>query len=159
MNTSSSNPTLFFQTKLGNIYCGDSLDLMKRNIADSSIDLIITSPPFGLVRKKSYGNVNADQYVNWFRPFGFEFRRILKKTGSLVIDIGGAWNRGQPTRSLYHFELLIMAYHAMQGSRLPLGPGDILVEPFETADASRMGHRPQSTRQGCCQLRLVAGRI
>ncbi|HVM60294.1 MAG TPA: DNA methyltransferase [Verrucomicrobiae bacterium] len=44
----------------------------------------MTSPPFGLVRKKTYGNVDAHNYVEWFRPFGAEFRRILKPSGSLV---------------------------------------------------------------------------
>ncbi len=68
----------------------------------------MTSPPFGLVRKKDYGNVDADQYVEWFKPFGKLFRDVLKPSGSLVIDIGGAWIQGQPTRSLYHYELLIM---------------------------------------------------
>jgi DNA modification methylase len=106
--TQVEKPTLFFQTKLGSIYRGDALDLMRELIPNQSIDLIMTSPPFGLVRKKSYGNVDADEYVDWFRQFGFEFRRILKEHGSLVIDIGGAWISGQPTKSLYHFELLIM---------------------------------------------------
>lgn len=46
--------------------------------------------------------------MTWFHPFGLEFHRVLKPRGSLVIDIGGAWNRGEPTRNLYHFELLIM---------------------------------------------------
>jgi len=73
-----------------------------------TVSLIMTSPPFGLVRKKDYGNIDADKYVEWFRPFAQQFRRILKDNGSLVIDIGGAWIRGQPTRSLYHYELLIM---------------------------------------------------
>lgn len=68
----------------------------------------MTSPPFGLVRKKEYGNVAAEDYVEWFRPFGELFRRILKPNGSLVIDIGGSWVPGQPVRSLYHYELLIM---------------------------------------------------
>jgi DNA modification methylase len=98
----------FFKTKLGRIYCMDSLGFMRSNIGDASVDLIMTSPPFGLVRKKSYGNIDADKYVAWFHPFGLEFHRILKSHGSLVIDIGGAWNRGQPTRNLYHYELLIM---------------------------------------------------
>ncbi|MDF3130746.1 site-specific DNA-methyltransferase [Kiritimatiellaeota bacterium B1221] len=97
-----------FKTKIGKIYCDDSLKLMKNQLKDSSIDLIMTSPPFGLVRKKSYGNVDAEDYVEWFKDFGNQFHRILKDSGSLVIDIGGAWNPGQPTRSLYHFELLIM---------------------------------------------------
>ena len=68
----------------------------------------MTSPPFGLVRKKSYGNEDAHRYCDWFRPFAAGFRRVLKDRGSLVIDIGGAWKPGTPTRSLYHFELLLM---------------------------------------------------
>jgi site-specific DNA-methyltransferase (cytosine-N4-specific) len=68
----------------------------------------MTSPPSGLVRKKSYGNEDADCYLEWFRPFAEGFRRVLKPSGSLVIDIGGSWNPGTPTRSLYHFELLVM---------------------------------------------------
>lgn len=97
----------FLRTAYGAIVHGDSLDVM-RGIGDSQVDLIMTSPPFGLVRKKEYGNVDADEYIDWFKPFAIEFQRILKDSGSLVIDIGGAWNRGRPTRSLYHFELLIM---------------------------------------------------
>jgi len=81
---------------------------MKEVVRDSSVDLIMTSPPFGLVRKKSYGNEDADQYVAWFEQFAEEFVRILKPRGSLVIDIGGAWKKGLPTRSLYHHELLLM---------------------------------------------------
>ncbi len=101
-------PTLFHQTKLGEMYLGDSLRVLEDSVRPGSVDLIVTSPPFGLVRKKDYGNVDADKYVAWFRPFGELFRRVLKPTGSLVIDIGGAWIPGQPTRSLYHYELVIM---------------------------------------------------
>jgi DNA modification methylase len=98
---------LFFSTKYGKIYLGNSLEIMSK-IKDKSINLILTSPPFGLVRKKEYGNVDAENYIEWFKPFGKQFKRILKDNGSLVIDIGGAWIPGQPTRSLYHYELLIM---------------------------------------------------
>lgn len=100
-------PPDFYRTSLGRMCLGDSLDVLK-GTADESIDLIMTSPPFGLVRKKEYGNVDANQYVEWFKPFSEQFRRVLKDSGSLVIDIGGAWNQGEPTRSLYHFKLLIM---------------------------------------------------
>lgn len=98
----------FHNTKLGQIYLGDSLDYLHSKASEKSVDLIVTSPPFGLVRKKSYGNEDAEEYCNWFRPFAAGFKRVLKDTGSLVIDIGGAWKPGMPTRSLYHFELLIM---------------------------------------------------
>lgn len=67
----------------------------------------MTSPPFALKRKKEYGNVHARDYVDWFLPFGEQMKRILKDDGSIVIDIGGTWNRGEPTRSLYHFKLVI----------------------------------------------------
>lgn len=97
---------LYHTTHHGQIYLGDSLDLMS-SLQNCSVNLIMTSPPFGLVRKKEYGNVDADEYVNWFRPFAKEFKRILREDGSLVIDIGGSWIPGQPTRSLYHYELLI----------------------------------------------------
>lgn len=86
---------------------GDSLDWMAR-AEPSTVNLIMTSPPFGLVRKKCYGNEDAHAYCDWFRPFADGFRRVLSDNGSLVIDIGGAWKPGLPTRSLYHFELLIM---------------------------------------------------
>ncbi len=99
---------LFHKTNLGQIYLGDSLDFLHSRSSEKSIDLIMTSPPFGLVRKKTYGNEDAEEYCNWFRPFAEGFRRVLKDNGSLVIDIGGAWKPGMPTRSLYHFELLIM---------------------------------------------------
>ncbi len=99
---------LFYKTRLGSVYLGDSLHVLEDHVEPASVDLIVTSPPFGLVRKKNYGNVDADQYVEWFKPFGRTFRRILKSNGSLVIDIGGAWIPGQPTRSLYHYELLVM---------------------------------------------------
>jgi site-specific DNA-methyltransferase (cytosine-N4-specific) len=102
------SPVPFRTTPHGRLLHGDSRGLLLNDLAPRSVDLIMTSPPFGLVRKKSYGNEDADDYLDWFRPFAEGFRRVLKESGSLVIDIGGAWNRGQPTRSLYHFELLVM---------------------------------------------------
>jgi len=103
-----NDPYSFYKTQQGQIYLGDSLEVLSERIAEHSADLIMTSPPFGLVRKKRYGNADADEYLDWFRPFATAFKRSLKENGSLVIDIGGAWVPSQPTRSLYHFKLLIM---------------------------------------------------
>jgi site-specific DNA-methyltransferase (cytosine-N4-specific) len=97
-----------FHTQRGSIRCCDSLAYMKEHMEDECCDLIFTSPPFALVRRKDYGNEKEEDYVKWFRDFGIQFHRILKTNGSLVIDIGGSWIPGQPTRSLYHFELAIM---------------------------------------------------
>lgn len=99
---------LFHETANGRIFLGDSLGMFRTEIEQGVVDLIMTSPPFGLVRKKDYGNADADDYLEWFRPFAAAFHRALKPQGSLVIDIGGSWVAGQPTRSLYHYELLIM---------------------------------------------------
>jgi site-specific DNA-methyltransferase (cytosine-N4-specific) len=98
----------FHKTRLGEMIWGDSRAWLLNVAKPGSVDLIMTSPPFGLVRKKSYGNEDADRYCDWFRPFAEGFRRALSDQGSLVIDIGGSWIPGQPTRSLYHFKLLIM---------------------------------------------------
>lgn len=97
----------FHKTSLGTVYLGDSLDVL-RCMKACTVDLIMTSPPFGLTRKKEYGNKQEDEYLDWFRAFATQFSRVLKESGSLVIDIGGAWKPGRPVRSLYHFKLLIM---------------------------------------------------
>lgn len=97
-----------FETSLGKIIHQDSLVYMAQHMQDEAVDLIVTSPPFALLRKKDYGNVEEHKYVDWFEDFAHQFYRTLKPSGSLVIDIGGSWIPGQPTRSLYHFELLLM---------------------------------------------------
>jgi DNA modification methylase len=97
----------YYRTKLGTYYVGDALKTLPLILKPSSVDLIVTSPPFALRRKKEYGNVEADRYVSWFLDFGRLFHTLLRPKGSLVIDIGGSWNPGQPTRSLYQYELLI----------------------------------------------------
>ena len=95
-----------YETGLGYAVVADSRTFM-RDLPEDSIDLVITSPPFALKRKKEYGNVDADVYCDWFMPFAYEVHRILRPTGSFVIDIGGTWNKGRPTRSLYQYQLLI----------------------------------------------------
>ena len=96
----------YYQTHLGRAYLGDSLEII-RQLADDSVDLVMTSPPFGLAFKKEYGNPDSDEYVEWFLPHAREMKRVIKKNGSIVIDIGGAWKKGNPTRSLYQFKLLL----------------------------------------------------
>jgi len=96
----------FYSTGHGAAFLGDSAELM-REIPDGSINLVFTSPPYALQFKKAYGNEQKDAYVRWFLPFASQIRRILAEDGSFVLNIGGSYNSGQPTRSLYHFHLLI----------------------------------------------------
>ena len=98
---------VIYETGLGKCLCEDSLNVMKRT-EKGSVDLIMTSPPFALQRKKAYGNESQEEYIDWIRPFAREAFRILKNTGSFVIDLGGAYMSGHPEYSLYQFRVLIM---------------------------------------------------
>ena len=95
-----------YRTRLGLAICNDSLTVLSR-FPDQSINLVITSPPFALQRKKEYGNKEQDQYIAWLLEFAKIINRKLTDDGSLVIDLGGAYKKGIPIRSLYNFRLLI----------------------------------------------------
>ena len=95
-----------YSTSKGKCICGNSLDLLE-TLEDNSVNLVITSPPFALQRKKEYGNEEQEEYVNWLCSFGEVVYRKLAEDGSFVIDIGGAYEKGQPTYSLYQFRTLI----------------------------------------------------
>ena len=96
----------YYTTPNGAAYLGDSLELL-RALPEGSVNLVITSPPYALHFKKSYGNVSKADYVAWFKPFAAEVFRVLRDDGSFVLNIGGSWNEGSPTRSLYQYKLLI----------------------------------------------------
>ena len=93
-------------TKLGHAFVGDALALLNE-LPDESIDLVMTSPPFALRRQKSYGNVEETEYVKWIKPFSEAVFRVLKASGSFVLDLGGAYRAGMPSRSLYNFRVLL----------------------------------------------------
>lgn len=95
-----------YTTSLGAQLSGDSLELLAELPAES-VDLFVTSPPFPLLRKKAYGNEDQQNYVAWLTEFAKLARDALKPTGSLVIDIGGAYQRGIPVRSLHQFRALL----------------------------------------------------
>ena len=99
-------PKLYYKTPLGQAYLGDSISFLPQ-IDSESVDLILTSPPFALKRKKQYGNEDEDKYVDWFMSFAGQLHRIIKPEGSFVLDLGGAYMPGFPVRSIYQFELLV----------------------------------------------------
>lgn len=95
-----------YRTNRGMQLCGDSKAVLGL-FPDDSVDLIVTSPPFALLREKSYGNKAQDVYVSWLLEFGHAAHDVLKPTGSFVLDLGGAYQRGRPVRSLYNYRVLI----------------------------------------------------
>ncbi len=100
------NSSPLYCTSSGKAYVGDSIQLLSE-LKDNSIDLVMTSPPFALRRQKTYGNVEETEYVDWIKPFGKEVFRVLKESGSFILDLGGAYRSGIPSRSLYNFRVLL----------------------------------------------------
>src|SRR5690348_7290940 len=96
----------YFRGRHGAAYLGDSLALL-RALPPNQFNLVITSPPYALHFKKEYGNKEKKEYIDWFLPFAREIFRVLKDDGSFILNIGGSYNQGSPTRSIYHFKLLI----------------------------------------------------
>lgn len=97
---------IVYKTNLGAQLCQDSrvaLSLLPEN----SVDLVVTSPPFALLREKEYGNASQNTYVEWLHEFGVQVQRVLKPSGSFVLDLGGAYERGKPVRSLYQWRVLL----------------------------------------------------
>jgi len=99
-----------YRTKKGVLYFGDSRELFDANgfkKLRKKVNLIFTSPPFPLNKKKSYGNLTGDNYVEWLASFASIFKELLAPDGSLVIELGNAWEKGSPTMSLLPIESLI----------------------------------------------------
>jgi site-specific DNA-methyltransferase (adenine-specific)/site-specific DNA-methyltransferase (cytosine-N4-specific) len=86
------------------LYQGDCLDVLK-TLEDNSIDLIVTSPPYSDQRKSTYGGIHPDKYVEWFLPISAELLRVLKPTGSFVLNIKEKVVNGE--RHTYVIELIL----------------------------------------------------
>lgn len=95
-----------YRTRLGRAIFTKAEEYLPK-VAAGSVDLVMTSPPFALLRQKAYGNRDQAEYVDWLVSFGPQVHRVLKETGSFVIDLGGAYQRGVPVRSLYNFRVLL----------------------------------------------------
>ena len=100
----------YYSTKNGSLYLNDSIFLLMNetfNIYLNKINLIFTSPPFPLNRKKKYGNFVGKEYINWFSNLSKILSPYLTDNGSIVIELGNAWNPGSPTYSTLPIESLL----------------------------------------------------
>jgi site-specific DNA-methyltransferase (adenine-specific) len=86
------------------IFLGDCKEVLKQ-LPESSIDLIFTSPPYADQRKDTYGGIHPDKYVEWFLPISEELFRVLKPTGTFVLNIKEKVTEGE--RSTYVLELIL----------------------------------------------------
>ncbi|WP_121812094.1 DNA methyltransferase [Mucilaginibacter kameinonensis] len=99
-----------YRTDLGIYYkCSIENALQSKSFEKykGKINLIITSPPFPLNRKKKYGNFNGQTYIDWLTSITSQFAELLTDDGSFVIEIGNAWEENEPTMSTLPLETLL----------------------------------------------------
>ena len=95
-----------YETVYGKMIYGNCEDVLPK-LSKYKFDLIFTSPPFPLNRAKSYGNMTGDGYLKWISDIAIQLKGMLTERGSIVIEIGNAWNKGEPTHSTLPMEALL----------------------------------------------------
>jgi DNA modification methylase len=101
---------ILHETTLGKYYKGKAESLLISDLGaelKNRVQLILTSPPFPLNKKKRYGNLQGEEYKNWFINLAEMFSDLLTKDGSIVIELGNSWEPKKPIQSLLHLESLI----------------------------------------------------
>lgn len=102
--------TLSYKTPKGKCYQGKIEDaLMSKEFQKNKgkFNLIFTSPPFPLNRKKKYGNLNGSEYIEWLSEITTQLKEYLTDDGSLVIEIGNSWEEHEPVMSTLPLETLL----------------------------------------------------
>lgn len=91
---------MLYKTSYGKYYIGKCEDVIGKLRLKGKVQLILTSPPFPLNSKKKYGNLSGEEYLNWFAGLSELFSSVLTKTGSIVVEMGNAWEPNRPIQSL-----------------------------------------------------------
>jgi site-specific DNA-methyltransferase (cytosine-N4-specific) len=105
-----SVPRLAYSTKLGRMYKSKTEAFLDSHTAQryrGKVQLLFTSPPFPLNTKKRYGNLQGEAYIEWLAAFAPAFRQFLKPGGSIVMEIGNAWEPKRPIMSTLGLEALL----------------------------------------------------
>lgn len=108
--TNPSAPVLRYETSRGRMYQGTIESLLDSEIGRrlrGKVQLIFTSPPYPLNRKKKYGNLKGADYVTWLSELAPRLSALLKPDGSLVMELGNSWTPGSPTMSTLALESLL----------------------------------------------------
>ena len=140
-----------YKTRYGKLLVGDAVEISKSYLHryyKNKFNLVIMSPPFPLNSKKRYGNLQGRDYYNWFVELAPLFSDLLADDGSLVMEIGNAWEPGRPVQSLLHLECLlglvknpdsdlrlIQEFICYNPSRLPSPAQWVTVNRFRTVDS------------------------
>lgn len=149
MGNPVNEPKISYTTELGMMVESKAEIALRSSLFEpylGKVQLIFTSPPFPLNRKKSYGNLEGSEYVEWLSDFASQFRRFLKPDGSIAIEMGNSWKSGEPVmstlglRSLLAFlergELeLCQQFVCQNPARLPSPAQWVNVERIRVKDA------------------------
>lgn len=103
-------PRVAYKTRYGCMIKGTAEAVLGSRAAQKyqgKVQLVFTSPPFPLNRKKRYGNFQGQDYAEWLASFAAIFRRVLRGNGSIVMELGNAWEPGRPTMSTLPLEALL----------------------------------------------------
>lgn len=100
-----------YRTALGRAVVATAEDVLRSQTYNRTlvgrVDLVFTSPPFPLNRKKKYGNEKGEAYVDWLAAFAPLFKKVLKPSGSIVLELGNAWEPGRPVMSTLALRALL----------------------------------------------------
>lgn len=144
------NPTqaVGYRTALGQMRQGLAEDVLKSEAKrlHKRVQMVFTSPPFALNRKKRYGNRSGAEYIEWLAAFGPTLTELLTPDGSIVVEMGNAWVQGSPTMSTLSLKALL-AFQERSGlhlcqeficynpARLPAPAQWVTVERIRVKDA------------------------
>jgi len=112
---SQKEPKIVYDTDLGAMYQGSVEDFLESGLGRGlrgEVQLIFTSPPFPLNRKKRYGNKLGSEYLDWLGGLAEQLGDLLTDDGSFVVELGNAWEPGEPVMSTLALEALQMLLRA-----------------------------------------------
>lgn len=161
---------LCFQTRRGRMFHGAAEDVLAQEQIQrlkGSVQLIFTSPPFPLQRKKRYGNKTGSEYINWLASFASRFSELLTPDGSIVVEIGNAWQPRSPTMSTLPMRALLEFQEAgnlhlcqefvwNNPAKLPTPAQWVTVERIRVKDSfTRLWWLSPSDRPKACNRRVL----
>lgn len=96
-----------YKTDFGTYYRGSCEEVLDCLDLNGKVQLLLTSPPYPLNRKKKYGNMIGDEYLDWLYSLAPVFSNVLTPNGSIVIEMGNSWEKNRPVQSVLSIKALL----------------------------------------------------
>ena len=150
-----AHPPVAYTTEHGKMLRGTIEDCLESEALAhirGEVQLLLTSPPFPLNKKKKYGNLTGDAYVTSLAALAPGFSDLLAPGGSIVMEIGNAWEPGRPTMSTLSLRALLAF---LEAGGVAFVPTVHLVQSSENTKSCSMGNNREDSCQGFVHKRLV----